>query len=175
MGTAGEGSKAARERPNQMGSAARHAQRGPRVSRVAGGIAAALLFALLFAHAFSMNAGGMDHMMSTDAALSQDGAATDAAASSAGSQMVMPDGSVMDMGEHPAESPDAAATAADPAASAPVEGDHQMAMGGEINWYVIGGILALIAAGVALAAGLNEHLERQIAMGALVTEGVCVE
>jgi hypothetical protein len=48
-------------------------------------------------------------------------------------------------------------------------------MGGAINWYVVGGILALVAAGIALAAGLKEHLERQIAMGALVTEGVCVE
>ena len=50
-----------------------------------------------------------------------------------------------------------------------------MAMGGAINWYVIGGILALIAAGIALAAGLNEHLERRIAVGTLVTEGVCGE
>jgi hypothetical protein len=88
--------------------------------------------------------------------------------------MVMADGSTMDMGDHPTESPDAAA-GADPAASTPVEGHHEMAMGGAINWYVIGGILALIAAGIALAAGMNEHLERRIATGTLVTEGVCGE
>jgi hypothetical protein len=142
---------------------------------VAGGAAATILLALVFAYAFSMNTGGMEHMMSRDAALPQEGAATDAAASSAGSQMVMPDGSVMDMGEHPAESPDAAATAADPAASASAEADGHMAMGGAINWYVIGGVLALVAAGIALAAGLNEHLERRLAAGTLVTEGACGE
>jgi hypothetical protein len=133
-----------------------------------------MLLALLFAYAFSMSAGGMDHTMS-DAALPQDGAAVDPAASSTGGMMVMADGSTMDMGDHPAESPPAAATAADPVASTPVEGHHEMAMGGAINWYVIGGLLALIAAGIALAAGLNEHLERRIATGTLVAEGVCGE
>lgn len=133
------------------------------MSRVAGGVAAAILFALFFAYAFSMNAGGMEHTMSTDAA-----------APATGGQMVMADGSVMDMGEHPSESPGAAATEADPAASTPAEA-HQMEMGGAINWYVIGGILALVAAGIALAAGLKEHLARRIAMGTLAIEGVCVE
>jgi|GEM_PF-3298192 len=133
-----------------------------------------MLLALLLAYALSMSAGGMDHTMS-DTALPHDGAAADLAASSTGGQMVMPDGSTMDMGEHQAESPAAAAIGGDPAASAPVEGAHEMAMGGAINWYVIGGVLALIAAGIALAAGLNEHLERRMAMGMLVTEGACGE
>jgi hypothetical protein len=142
---------------------------------VAGSVAAAILFALLFAYAFSMNTGGIDHTMSGDTALAENGAATDTAAPATGSQMVMPDGSVMDMGQHPSDSPGGAAAEANPAASAPAEADGHMAMGGAINWYVVGGILALVAAGIALAAGLKEHLERQIAMGALVTEGVCVE
>lgn len=141
---------------------------------MAGGVAAAILFALFFAYAFSMSAGGMDHTMS-NAALPHDGAVADPAAPSTGGQMVMADGSTMDMGEHPSESPGTAATGADAAASAPVEADHQMAMGGAINWYVIGGILALVAAGIALAAGLKEHLARRIAMGTLAIEGVCVE
>ena len=145
------------------------------MSRVAGGVAAAILLALLFAYAFSMSAGGMDGMTMSDAALPQDGGAADTAAPAPDGQMVMPDGSTMDMGEHPAESPAAAATEPDHAASAPVEGDHEMAMGGAINWYVIGGLLALIAAGIALAAGLNEHLERRIATGTLRAEGVCGE
>lgn len=136
------------------------AERRPRVSRVAGGVAAAILFALFFAYAFSMTAGGMDRTMSTDAA-----------APATGGQMVMPDGSAMDVGQHPSESP---GTAAAPAASTPAEA-RQMEMGGSINWYVIGGILALVAAGIALAAGLNEHLARRIAMGTLAIEGVCVE
>lgn len=140
------------------------AERSPRVSRVAGGVAAAILFALFFAYAFSMNAGGMEHTMSTDAA-----------APATGGQMVMADGSVMDMGQHPSETPGTAATEADPAATAAAEADHQMEMSGAINWYVVGVILALVAAGVALAAGLKEHLARRIAMGTLAIEGVCVE
>lgn len=174
MEAEGGGSRTAGESLTQVGSAARQARRRPRVSRVAGGVAAAILLALLFAYALSMSAGGMGHTMS-NTALPHDGAATDPAATSTGGQMVMADGSTMDMGQHPTESPDAAATAADPAASAPAEGDHQMAMGGAINWYVIGGLLALVAAGIALAAGLNEHLERRIAMGTLVMEGGCSE
>ena len=130
---------------------------------------------MMFAYTFSMSTGGMEGMMMSNAALPQDGAAADTAAPEADGQMVMPDGSVMDMGQHTTESPPAAATTADPAASEPFEGAHEMAMGGAINWYVIGGILALIAAGIALAAGLNEHLERRIAVGALVTEGGCGE
>lgn len=145
------------------------------MSRVAGGVAAAILLALLFAYAFSMSAGGMDGMMMSNAALPQDGAAADPAVPVADGQMVMPDGSTMDMGAHPSESPAAAATDADPAASTPAAAEHEMVMGGAINWYVIGGLLALIAAGIALAAGLNEHLERRIATGRLVTEGACGE
>jgi hypothetical protein len=40
---------------------------------VAGGVAAAILLALLFAYAFSMSAGGMGGMMMSDAALAQGG------------------------------------------------------------------------------------------------------
>ncbi len=175
MEAAGGGSRTVGESLRQAGSVAGQARRGPRVSRVAGGVAAAILLVLLFAYAFSMNAGGMEYTMSGDAALPQDGMAAGAAASSAGGQMVMPDGDTMDMGEHPSESPGTAATEADHAASAPVEADHQMEMSGAINWYVIGGLLALVAAGVALAAGLKEHLARRMAMGPLVTEGVFSE
>lgn len=116
----------------------------------------------------------MDHTMSnTD--LPHDGATADPAAPSTGGQMVMADGNTMDMSEHPSESAGAAATEAGAAASMPVEADHEMAMGGSVNWYAIGTILALIAAGIALAAGLNEHLEYRIAMGTLVTQEVCSE
>jgi hypothetical protein len=173
---AGEGPKTAAEIRTEPRGAVGQMRGRRRVSRVAGSVAAGLLFALLLTYSFSMNAGGMDHMMSGDAAVAGNGAAADTAAPATGGQMVMPDGSVMNMGEHPTESPGAAATEADPAAPAHAEADgHDMEMGGAINWYVIGGILALIAAGIALAAGLNEHLERRIALGALVTEGVCVE
>lgn len=174
MGTVAERPRTAGEGQTQAGNEAGQARRRPRVSRVAGGVAAAILLAMLLTYALSMSAGGMDHTMS-NAALPQDGAAADAVAPSTGGQMVMADGSTMDMGEHPSESPAAAAPDADHVASEPGGGEHEMAMGGTVNWYVIGGILALVAAGIALAAGLKEDLERRIATGTLVTEEVCSE
>lgn len=174
MSTVDEGSRVAGERLEQGDFAAHQSRRRPRVSRIAGGAAAALLLAMLFAYALSMSAGGMSHTMS-NAALPVDGTATDPAAASTGGQMVMADGSTMDMGDHPADTAGSAATEPGNTASEPTGGDHQMVMGGSINWYVIGGILALIAAGIALASGLNEHLERRIATGALVMEGACSE
>lgn len=174
MEAAGEESRSTGESLRRAGNEAGQARRRPRVSRVAGGVAAAILLAMLLTYALSMSAGGMDHTMS-DAALPQDGAAADAVAPSTGGQMVMADGSTMDMGEHPSESPAAAAPDADHVASEPGGGEHEMAMGGTVNWYLIGGILALVAAGIALAAGLKEHLARRIAMGTLVTGEVCSE
>lgn len=175
MGTAAERPSIAGEGLTEAGSAANKTRWSPRVSRVAGGVAVAILFALIFAYALSMNAGGMEYTMSGDAAVPQDGMAAGAAAPSGGDQMVMPDGSAMDMGQHASDSQATAATKADPAAAAPVEADHQMEMGGAINWYIIGGILALVAAGIALAAGLKEHLARRTVMGTLVTGEVCSE
>jgi hypothetical protein len=166
--TAAEGSR-------QAVSGASGARRRPRVSRAAGGIAAAIVFALIILYVVSMIAGAMGHTMSGDTGLPQDGAASDAAPPTTGGQMVMSDGSVMGTDEHPSESPGTAVTEADHDGSAPAEADHQTEMGAAVNWYVIGGILALVAAGIALAAGIKEHLARRIATGALVTNGVCNE
>ncbi len=128
---------------------------------------------VFLAYGFSMSPGAMDHTMS-DAALAPDEAAGDVGAPHSGGQMVMSDGSTMDMGEHGVQSADIAAPEAEAHASAPVEGEHEMAMGGSVNWYAIGIILALVSTSVAVVAGLKEHLERRIATGALVTE-VCGE
>ncbi|MHB1345449.1 MAG: FixH family protein [Thermoleophilia bacterium] len=45
--------------------------------------------------------------------------------------------------------------------------------GGEVNWWVIGGFLAVIGAGIAAAAGLKQRLRRQMTSGALATESGC--
>lgn len=175
MRTADEGSRTTGEGSGQAGSGASRARRRPRVSRVAGGIAAAIVFALIILYVVSMIMGDMQHTVSGDSTLLQDGAATDAAPPTTGGQMVMSDGSVMGTDEHPSESPGTAVTEADHDGSVAAEADEQMEMGGTINWYVIGGILALVAAGIALAAGVKEHLGRRIATGALVTQEACSE
>jgi hypothetical protein len=138
----------------------------------------AILFLMFFAHSLSTNAGGMGEMagmgMSSDATGTQGGAASTPAAAATGGQMTMSDGSGMDMGQMSSDSAGAPALSATPATEghdAAATDGHAMEMGGVINWYVIGGFLALVAAGIALAAGLKEHLAGHIAMGALVTEG----
>lgn len=175
MRTAGEGSRAASEGPTRAVSAPNRERRRPRVSRVAGGVAAAIVVALIILYLVSMIMGGMQHTVSGDSTLLQDGAATDAAPPTTGEQMVMSDGSVMNTDEHPSDSPGTIATEADHGESVAAEADEQMEMGAAINWYVIGGILALVAAGIALVAGLKEHLARRIATGALVTQEACSE
>ncbi|MHB0979966.1 MAG: FixH family protein [Thermoleophilia bacterium] len=69
---------------------------------------------------------------------------------------------------------DAAATAATAdghLGSDEAAGGHTM--GGEVNWWVIGAFLAVIGAGIAVAAGLKQRLRRQMASGALATESGC--
>jgi len=110
-----------------------------------------------------------------DATVHQDAVATTVAAPVAGDEMVMPDGSVMDMGQHPTESPGTAVTEASHGGAPAAGADHQMEMGGVVNWYVIGGVLALIAALVAVVAGMKERLARAIATGKVAAQGVSGE
>lgn len=159
----------------QASSAARRARWRPRASRVAGGLAITILLVMLGAYVFSMYAGGMEHSISSETTLHQDAVTTSVAAPVTGDQMVMADGEVMDMDEHPSESPGTAVTEADQDAPAAVGASHSEEMGGSVNWYVIGGILALVAAGIAVVAGVMERLARGIATGANATEGVSDE
>lgn len=169
------GSKTAGDGLSHTGSAPGRAPWRPRTSRVAGGLAAAILVVMLGVYIFSMYAGGMEHSMSSDTTVHQDAVATTVAAPVAGDEMVMPDGSVMDMGQHPTESPGTAVIEADHGGAPTVGADHQMEMDGVINWYVIGGILALVAALVAVVAGLKERLARAIATGKVAARGVSGE
>ena len=127
---------------------------------------------MLGVYVVSMYAGGMVHSTSSDTTVHQDAVTTSVPVPVAGDdQMVMPDGSVMDMSQHPSESAGTAVTEADHGGTPAAGVDHQMETDGAINWYVIGGVLALIAALVAVVAGAKERLARGIAMGTLATEG----
>jgi hypothetical protein len=176
MGRVSEEAKAAGDGARQASNASRRARRRPRASRVAGGLAVAILLVMLGAYIFSMYSGGMEHSVSGDTTLPEDAVVTTVVAPVAAGQMVMSDGSVMDMDEHSSASTGIAVAEADHDATAPAGTSHSEGMGGgSVNWYVIGGVLALIAAVIAVAAGLKERLARGIATSGVTTEGVSGE
>jgi hypothetical protein len=198
VGRASTESKTGEDGLRQAGSATVLAPRRFRASSAAWGVVAAILLSMLALYVFSMYAGGMDHAPSGDTTASQDPTPPSVAAPVAEGQMVMPDGSVMDMGQHPAESvaqdqmvmpdgsvmntddhpaesPGSAVTEAGRAGTSTAASDHEMNMGGAVNWYIIGGILAVISALVAVVAGLKERLARGIAAGAPTVEAVSCE
>lgn len=170
MRPAGTDSKTVGDGVRETGNATGQARRRPRASRVAGALAVAIPLVMLGVYIFSMYAGGMGHSMDSDTTAHQDAVASTIPAPLAGGQMVMPDGSVMDMNDHLGESAVTSATEADHVASPAPGAEHRMETGGAVNWYVVGGVLALIAALVAAVAGVKEHLARGIAMGTLGME-----
>jgi len=139
--------------------------RGLLVSIVVGLVAILLLLIVLVLHAFGLGAASAE---TADGHISSQVATTNVAATTS-QTMIMPDGSVMDMG--PATAADTA-TASTVAPGSTMDTGH---MGGAIDWQVIGLILALIAACVSLGTALNEYLRRQIAVGAVLDQGATGE
>jgi hypothetical protein len=132
--------------------------RGMLVSIMAGLIAIILLLAVLVLHVVdtdtAMAGPATDHSTAHSAVTTEMPATTP-------QTMIMPDGSVMNMGDMPAAAPEDSGSAA--IAEDSMAG---MDMGGSVDWQVILLILALVAACVALGTGVNEYLRRQIAVGA---------
>lgn len=136
----------------------------PRVSVTAGVIAVAMLFAVLLMHLLGPSVVPQQHAGESTAART--------------GQMTMDDGSTMNMGDMGAPEEPLATTESAPdhgATEATDEDGAHHGMGGVVNWQAIGLILALVAAGVSLAAGLKDYLERQIALGTLLDAGVLGE
>ena len=148
--------------------------RGLSVSIAAGIVAIVLVLTVLLLHAFGQGTtpaeSAADHVSSP---------VTDApSAATTPATMIMPDGSIMNMGDMgPAAADNSASAATTPQTMVMPDGSTMDMgdMGGPIDWQVILLVLALIAACISLGTTLNAHLRRQMAVGAVLGEGATGE
>jgi hypothetical protein len=133
--------------------------RGLQVSIIAGLIAIVLVLVTLVLHVV-----GNDTAVATQMTQTLGHVTSTTVVQNTRATMIMPDGSVMDMGDMPVASQDSSTPATVAAGTDSMEG---MNMGGSIDWQVILMILALVAAGVAFGTAINAYLRRQIDNGAL--------
>jgi hypothetical protein len=143
--------------------------RGLSVSIAAGIVAIVLMVAVLLLHAFGEGTtpadSAADHS-SLPATVASSAATTPAT-------MIMPDGSVMNMGDMAPAADNSASAATTPQTMVMPDGSTMDMgdMGGSIDWQVIFLILALVAACISLGTTLNAHLRRQVTGGGALSEG----